>query len=86
MGLYAGFDLHSNKSYVGIIDETGKRIFKKKLPSEPAMIKEIFGSSKSNIEGIVAESTYNSYFLVDQPKKMLHLGILQSGLTIKLLP
>jgi hypothetical protein len=23
MGLYAGFDLHSNNSYLGIIDETG---------------------------------------------------------------
>ena len=26
MGLYTGFDLHSTNTYVGIIDEDGKRI------------------------------------------------------------
>ncbi len=33
MKLYAGFDLHSSNSHLGIIDEDGKRAFKKKLPS-----------------------------------------------------
>ena len=69
MGLYAGFDLHSNNSYLGIIDETGKRIFKKKLPNEPATIKDTLRPFKDNIEGIVVESTYNWYFLVDLLKE-----------------
>ncbi len=69
MGLYAGFDLHSNNSYVGIIDETGKRIFKKKILNEPATIKETLRPYKGDIEGIVVESTYNWYFLVDLLKE-----------------
>jgi len=34
MALYTGFDLHSNNSYVGIIDETGGRVWKKKLSND----------------------------------------------------
>ena len=30
MKLYTGLDLHSSSSYLGIIDETGKRVFKQK--------------------------------------------------------
>ena len=28
MGLYTAFDLHLNNVYLGIIDETGKRLFR----------------------------------------------------------
>jgi len=31
MELYSAFDLHSNNSYLGVIDEAGKRIAKKKM-------------------------------------------------------
>lgn len=65
MRLYAAFDLHSNNSYLGIIDESGKRVFKRKLPNDPAIIKETLEPFKSDIQGIVVESTYNWYFLVD---------------------
>ncbi len=65
MGLYAAFDLHSNNSYLGIIDETGKRIFKKKLSNDPVLIKETLRPFKADVEGIVVESTYNWYFMVD---------------------
>ncbi len=30
--LYAGFDLHGNNNYLGIIDRQGKKVFKKRLP------------------------------------------------------
>ncbi|HDZ03072.1 MAG TPA: IS110 family transposase, partial [Nitrospirae bacterium] len=33
MKLYAGVDLHCNNNYLGIIDEDGNRIFRKKLPN-----------------------------------------------------
>ena len=65
MRLYSAFDLHSNNSYLGIIDENGKRIFKRKLPNEAATIKSTLIPFKSEIEGIVVESTYNWYWLVD---------------------
>lgn len=38
MQLYSGFDLHSNNCHLGIIDKSGKRIFKKKLSNEPERI------------------------------------------------
>ena len=38
MGLYTGFDLHSTNSYVGIIDENGKRLWKKKFRNDPSLI------------------------------------------------
>ncbi len=69
MKLYTAFDLHSNNSYLGIIDENGKRIFKKKLANDSAAIKETLMPFKADIEGIVVESTYNWYWLVDLLKE-----------------
>jgi transposase len=77
MKLYTAFDLHSNNSYLGIIDKNGKRIFKRKLRNDPAMIRETLKPFKSNIEGIVVESTYNWYWLVDllkEEKYRVHLA------------
>ena len=65
MQLYTGFDLHSSNSYVGIIDENGKRVFKKKLPNDPEQIVSTLEPYKDTIIGIVVESTYNWYWLVD---------------------
>jgi len=65
MALYTGFDLHSTNSYVGIIDEDGGRVWKKKLSNDPNLISAILKPFKKDIEGIVVESTYNWYWLVD---------------------
>lgn len=65
MGLYTGFDLHSSNTYLGISDESGKRVFKKKLPNDPEIILNTLKPYKSDIVGIVVESTYNWYWLVD---------------------
>jgi transposase len=65
MKLYAGFDLHSNNSYLGIINEEGSRVFKQKLGNEKERIKKALKPHKDDIEGVVVESTYNWYWLVD---------------------
>jgi len=65
MRLYAAFDLHSNNSYLGVVDENGKRVFKKKLRNDGETIKVTLLPLKADIEGIVVESTYNWYWLVD---------------------
>jgi len=63
--LYAGSDLHGNNNLIGIVDEEGKRIFKKRLPNEPQVILEVLKPYKEEMVGIVVESTYNWYWLVD---------------------
>lgn len=65
MRLYTAFDLHSNNSYLGIIDENGKRVFKRKLLNDPAVIIETLKPFKEDVVGIAVESTYNWYWLVD---------------------
>jgi hypothetical protein len=59
MALYTGFDLHSTNSYLGIIDEDGKRIWKKKLRNDPGLISTTLRRFKNDIIGVVVESTYN---------------------------
>jgi len=63
--LYAGSDLHGNNNFVGIVDEQGRRIFKKRLPNDPQLILEGLRPYKEEIVGVVVESTYNWYWLVD---------------------
>ena len=59
MKVYTGIDLHSSNSYLGIIDETGKRAFRRKLSNDPEMILAALAPYKNDIVGIVVESTYN---------------------------
>lgn len=65
MRLYAGCDLHSSNTYLGIVDEDGKRVFKKKLPNDREIILSALAPYKDTMAGIVVESTYNWYWLVD---------------------
>lgn len=65
MKLYTAFDLHSNNSFLGIIDESGKRIFKRKLANDPESILDTLKPFRDDIAGIAVESTYNWYWLVD---------------------
>jgi transposase len=65
MKLYCGIDLHSNNSYVVLLDETGKVVYKKRLPNDLEGIKAELMPYQAMIVGIVVESTYNWYWLVD---------------------
>lgn len=66
MKLYVGIDLHSNNSYLAVTDETDKILLQKRLSNDgEAIIKEL-SVYRESIIGIVVESTYNWYWLVDQ--------------------
>ena len=65
MELYAGSDLHGNNNYLGIIDQQGKERYKKKLPNDPQVILEVLRPFQKELVGIVVESTFNWYWLVD---------------------
>ena len=65
MRLYSGMDLHSNNTYCGITNESGKRLVGHRLPNEPKVILGFLEPYRPDLEGIVIESTYNWYWLVD---------------------
>lgn len=65
MKLYCGIDLHSNNSVVVVIDEQDKLILSKKCPNDISAILGQLAPFKEVIQGIVVESTYNWYWLVD---------------------
>ena len=65
MPLYSGIDLHSNNLTAAIMDETGKRILKKKLVNDREVVLATLEPYRTELAGIVVESTYNWYWLVD---------------------
>ena len=65
MKLYAGIDLHSNNSVVSVIDEQDRVVFEKRLPNELERIIMALMAFKEALVGIVVESTFNWYWLVD---------------------
>lgn len=65
MQLYAGIDLHSNNSFLGISDEEDRRQYKKRLPNESDVILAELEPYRGDLAGIVVESTFNWYWLVD---------------------
>jgi transposase len=62
---YGAIDLHKNNSILGIIDADGQRLCMRKIPNDLALIKKALGPFAENLEGIVVESTFNWYWLVD---------------------
>jgi transposase len=65
MPLYAAFDLHANSNHLGVVDQSGERLFSKKLPNDPILILKTLKARKRRLKGIVVESTFNWYWLVD---------------------
>ncbi len=76
MELYAGIDLHSNNSVIAVIDEQDRVVFQKRLPNELERILVALASFKQWLIGVVVESTYNWYWLVD--------GLMQAGYVVHL--
>jgi len=65
MGLYAGIDLHASNSYIGIIDDEEKRILSRRYPNDREKILNALSPYRKDLVGIVVESTFNWYWLVD---------------------
>ena len=76
MKLYSGIDLHSDNSYLAIVDENGKRIFNEKLANDIVAITDALSLYSGSLEGVVVESTYNWYWLVD--------GLMAEGFAVHL--
>jgi len=65
MRVYAGIDLHSSNNYIGVIDGQDRRLYQKKLPNDLDTILSALAPFKKDLAGVVVESTYNWYWLVD---------------------
>lgn len=65
MPYYAAIDLHSNNQYLAVQDETGRVVAKKRLPNQIGPALAMLAPFKEQVKGIVVESTYNWYWLVD---------------------
>jgi transposase len=62
---YSGIDLHSNNSVVSVIDEADHVVAERRLPNDLARIEAFLAPWKDELVGVVVESTYKWYWLVD---------------------
>ncbi|MGL1835196.1 IS110 family transposase, partial [Rhodocyclaceae bacterium SMB388] len=62
---YSGIDLHSNHSVVTVVDEEDRVVAEKRLPNDLAKIVGFLMPWQEELAGVVVESTFNWYWLVD---------------------
>jgi transposase len=74
--MYSGIDLHSNNSVVAIIDDADRVVAQKRLPNDVTKIVGFLARWQDEMAGVVVESTYNWYWLVD--------GLQDAGLHVHL--
>src|ERR1700693_3290952 len=73
---FSGIDLHSNNSVVLISDEADRIVYQKRLPNDLAQILAALEPHRDELVGVVIESTYNWYWLVD--------GLMDAGYRVHL--
>lgn len=76
MKAYSGIDLHSNNSVVALSDEDDRIIYRKRLPNDLGIVLQGLAPYRDQIVGVVVESTYNWYWLVD--------GLMDAGYEVHL--
>src|SRR6266540_4829277 len=73
---YSGIDLHSNNSMVVVSDETDRILCRRRVPNELGAVLALLEPHRAELAGVVVESTYNWYGLVD--------GLQDAGLHVHL--
>jgi transposase len=76
MRLYCGIDLHSNNSYVVVLDEQDHVIYGRRLANDLGLILRELTAFAEQLVGIAVESTFNWYWLVD--------GLVEAGYRVHL--
>ena len=76
MKLYGAIDLHSTNSVTVVINEQDQVVYQKRLPNDLSQIAQQLSSYRRSLQGIVVESTYNWYWLVD--------GLMEKGYRVHL--
>jgi len=88
MNLYSGIDLHSNNSVVVVMNAEGKVLYRRRLENDLGKITQALAPYRKDLIGVVVESTFNWYWLVDglmeasYPVRLANPGAIQqySGL------
>ena len=65
MKLYGGIDLHSNNCVVVLLDEEDHVVYEKQLSNDLGYLLLELVPYRGMIKGVVVESTFNWYWLVD---------------------
>ena len=76
MKLYCGIDLHGNNSVLSVIDDEDRVHYERRLANELEVIVTALSPFRDELEGVVVESTYNWYWLVD--------GLMDNGFEVHL--
>ncbi|HET6961538.1 MAG TPA: transposase, partial [Terriglobia bacterium] len=76
MKLYGGIDLHSNNSYMVLIDSGGTVVQRSRVGNEIGLVLGSLAAYQGQIDSLAVESTYNWYWLVD--------GLKAAGYAVKL--
>ena len=71
-----GIDLHSNNSVVIVCNEEERIAYQKRLPNDLTQILAALELHQHELAGVVIESTYNWYWLVD--------GVMDAGYQVHL--
>src|SRR5713101_5117186 len=74
--LYSGIDLHSNNCVVVVKDAEGKVRYRRRLNNDLQRIEQALRPYREELSGVVVESTFNWYWLVD--------GLMEAGYPVKL--
>jgi transposase len=80
MLLYGGIDLHANNSVIVLLNEQDEVLYRKRLPNELSTILEQLAPYATTLQGVVVESTYKWYGLVDG----LVDGLMEAGYRVHL--
>src|SRR5438093_11665709 len=76
MPLYGGIDLHANNSVIVLLDDQDQVVYQKRLPNDLPSLLQQLSPYQASLHGVVVESTYNWYWLVD--------GLLEAGYRVHL--
>jgi len=76
MEAYAGIDLHASNNYTAVIDGHDKRLYGRRQPNRLDVVLDALDPFKKDLKGVVVESTFNWYWLVD--------GLMENGYKVHL--
>ena len=76
MQTYAGIDLHSSNNFIGVINDKDKILYGKRHPNRLDDVLRALDPFKDSLQGVVVESTFNWYWLVD--------GLQEQGFSVHL--